>query len=94
LRYEKGDLQIKVLTLKIMSLSLQRINQTTKTMKYSELERKIRESTNCRFFRNGKRHPIWKNSDTGELFELSYHRSEEVKPGTLKSIIKKSGVKL
>jgi len=63
-------------------------------MKYSELERKIKETTNCRFFRNGSRHPIWRNPETGELFEMSNHKSEEVKPGTLKNIIKKSGVKL
>ena len=63
-------------------------------MKYSELEKKIKETTNCRFLRNGSRHPIWKNYDTGELFEMSHHKSEEVKFGTLKSIIKKSGVKL
>jgi len=63
-------------------------------MKYSELEKKIKETTNCRFFRNGGRHPIWRNPDTGELFEMSYHKSEEVKPGKLKNIIKKSGVKL
>jgi predicted RNA binding protein YcfA (HicA-like mRNA interferase family) len=63
-------------------------------MKYSELERKIKQTTNCRFFRNGSRHPIWINPETGELFEMSHHGSEEVRPGTLKSIVKKSGVKL
>jgi len=63
-------------------------------MKYSELEKLIRQTTNCLFFRNGRRHPIWRNPDTGEFFEMSYHKSEEVKIGTLKNIIKKSGVKL
>ena len=63
-------------------------------MKYSELEKLIKERTNCGFFRNGSKHPIWKNPDTGELFEMSHHRSEEVRLGTLKKIIKKSGVKL
>ena len=63
-------------------------------MKYSELEKKMRETTNCQFYRNGSRHPIWKNHDTGELFQMSYHKSEEVKSGTLKSIIKKSGINL
>ena len=63
-------------------------------MKYSELEKLIKQSTNCLFFRNGSRHPIWKNPDTGELFEMSYHKNEEVRTGTLKSIIKKAGVKL
>jgi predicted RNA binding protein YcfA (HicA-like mRNA interferase family) len=63
-------------------------------MKYSELEKLIKKTTNCKFFRNGSRHPIWINPDTGEFFEISHHRSEEVKLGTLKSIIKKTGVKL
>ena len=58
-------------------------------MKYSELEKLIKKTTNCYFFRNGSRHPIWKNPDTGENFELSHHQSQEVRPGTLKSIIKK-----
>ena len=63
-------------------------------MKYSELEREIKKTTDCRLFRSGSRHPIWKNPDTGELFEMSHHKSAEVKPGTLKNIIKKSGVRL
>ena len=63
-------------------------------MKYSELEKLIKQTTDCEFFRNGSRHPIWKNPDTGELFEMSHHKSEEVKLGTLKSILKKSGAKL
>ena len=63
-------------------------------MKYSELERLIKQTTSCRFVRNGSKHPIWVNTETGELFQMSYHKSEEVKPGTLKKIIKKSGIKL
>jgi predicted RNA binding protein YcfA (HicA-like mRNA interferase family) len=63
-------------------------------MKYSELEKMIKKTTNCRFYRNGSRHPIWINPDTGVCFEMSYHGSKEVKDGTLKSIVKSSGVKL
>jgi len=63
-------------------------------MKYSELEKSIRQTTYCRFFRNGSRHPLWINPNTGELFAMSYHKNEEVKPGTLNDIIKKSGVKI
>ena len=63
-------------------------------MKYSELEKAIKKTTNCRFWRNGSNHPLWINPDTGEIFALSHHGSEEVKSGTLKSIIKKSGAKL
>jgi len=61
-------------------------------MKYSELERLIKQTTNSHFVRNGSRHPIWLNPETGEYFEMSYHKSEEVKKGTLKSIMKKSGI--
>ena len=61
-------------------------------MKYSELGKLIKKTTNCRFERNGSRHPIWTNPDTGEYFEMSYHSSQEVKQGTLKSIMKKAGI--
>ncbi|MDR1459385.1 MAG: type II toxin-antitoxin system HicA family toxin [Bacteroidales bacterium] len=63
-------------------------------MKYSELEKAIKQTTNCKFFRKGSNHPLWINPDTGEIFAMSHHGSQEVRPGTLKSIIKKSGVKL
>jgi predicted RNA binding protein YcfA (HicA-like mRNA interferase family) len=61
-------------------------------MKYSELEKLIKQTTPCRFYRNGSKHPIWKNPNTGEIFEMSYHKSDEVKKGTLKSITKKAGI--
>jgi predicted RNA binding protein YcfA (HicA-like mRNA interferase family) len=63
-------------------------------MKYAELEKRIEETTNCRFLRNGSNHPLWINPATGEIFPMSHHRREEVKQGTLKSIVRKSGVKL
>jgi predicted RNA binding protein YcfA (HicA-like mRNA interferase family) len=44
--------------------------------------------------RNGSSHPIWRSPLTGQLFETSYHESEEAKPGTLKDIAKRSGVVL
>ncbi|MDR0824601.1 MAG: type II toxin-antitoxin system HicA family toxin [Prevotella sp.] len=62
-------------------------------MKYSELERKLK-AAGCSFFRKGGRHPIWYSPITGQYFELSYHPSQEVKTGTLKSISKSSGVKI
>ena len=62
-------------------------------MKYSELEKAIKKTTNCKFFRNGSNHPLWINEDTGEIFAISYHGSQEVKTGTLKNIIKISGAK-
>jgi len=62
-------------------------------MKYSELERKLK-TEGCRWFKNGKRHPIWYSPITDRYFEMSYHQSEEVKQGTLKSICKTSGIKI
>ena len=80
--------------LKLISLFLWRNSPLNNEVKYSELERLITQTTNCRFFRNGRRHPIWLNPDTGEHFQMSHHKSQEVKFGTLKSIVNKSGVKL
>jgi predicted RNA binding protein YcfA (HicA-like mRNA interferase family) len=62
-------------------------------MKYSELEKKLKKE-GCSFFANGGNHPLWISNKTGETFPMSYHRSEEVKKGTLKEISKLSGVKL
>jgi len=62
-------------------------------MKYSEVEKKVKKA-GCYFYRNGSNHPIWYSPLTGSYFQLSYHPSEEVKKGTLKSISKASGIKL
>jgi predicted RNA binding protein YcfA (HicA-like mRNA interferase family) len=62
-------------------------------MKYSELEKVLVEA-GCVLYRKGANHPIWKSPITGKMFPMSKHHSQEVKPGTLKSIIKLSGVKI
>ena len=62
-------------------------------MKYSEIHRKLRKA-GCFIIRNGASHPIWKSPKTGQLFETSYHESEEAMPGTLKDISRRSGVSL
>jgi len=62
-------------------------------MKYSELERRLKKA-GCYVVRNGARHPIWKSPITGKLFETGNHKSEEVKPGTLRKIIQMSGVEM
>lgn len=62
-------------------------------MKYNELEKKLKKA-GCYWVRNGKRHPIWFSPTTGKEFELSYHGSQEVAVGTLKSIIGDAGVKI
>lgn len=61
-------------------------------MKYNELEKKLKKA-GCYFYREGKRHPIWYSPITNKFIELSKHRQEEVKPGTLQSILKDAGVK-
>ena len=67
----------------LIFVPLWRINQINIfIVKYSELEKLLIKTTNCRFYRQGRRHPIWKNYDTGEFFEMSRHRSEEVAKGT------------
>ena len=62
-------------------------------MKYSELEKKLK-SMGC--YEDGVRngHPLWYSPITGNLFKMSHHKSQEVKPGTLKSILNLSGVEL
>ena len=61
-------------------------------MKYSEVEKKLKKA-GCYFYINGSNHPIWFSSLTGKKFSLSFHKNEEVRSGTLKSISKDSGVK-
>jgi len=61
-------------------------------LKYSELERKLK-SFGCRWHDDGGNHPIWISPITGNKFPMSYHRNQEVKPGTLKSILNIAGIK-
>jgi predicted RNA binding protein YcfA (HicA-like mRNA interferase family) len=62
-------------------------------MKYAELERKLVKA-GCKYIRDGKKHPIWYSPITNKEFQTSHHKSEEVKKGTLMSILRDSGVKL
>ena len=63
-------------------------------MKYSEVERRLtKEGCYC-VKKKGVRHPKWYSPITGKVFDLSHHGSEEVRPGTLRSISRDSGVKL
>ncbi len=61
-------------------------------MKYSELERKLKEK-GCYFLKNGSKHPIWYSPITEKMFQTSHHKSQEVKKGTLNKILKDSGLK-
>jgi len=62
-------------------------------MKYSELERKLKKE-GC--YRDGtiNGHPAWYSPKTDMHFKMSHHGTQEVAPGTLKSIIRDSGVKI
>lgn len=64
-------------------------------MKYNELERKLRAAGCIEHGGNKKRrHPLWHSPITGRDFTTSHHGGEEVKPGTLKSILRDAGIKL
>lgn len=60
-------------------------------MKYSELERKLKKKGCYCCDSNGK-HPTWFSPITEKEFDLSHHKSQEVKDGTLKAIARDSGV--
>ena len=42
--------------------------------------------------KNNGAHPTWYSPKTGKYFQTSHHKSEEVKPGTLKSIKRDAGI--
>ena len=61
-------------------------------MKYNELERLLKKA-GC--YETGKQragHPEWYSPITGKYFTMSNHKSEEVRPGTLKSIKRDAGI--
>jgi len=61
-------------------------------MKYNELERRLRNAGcyDTKTTRAG--HPLWYSPKTGKYFTMSHHGSQEVKPGTLKSIMRDAGL--
>jgi predicted RNA binding protein YcfA (HicA-like mRNA interferase family) len=61
-------------------------------MKYNELHRELRKIGCTRLKKQRKGHPLWYSPITGKFFMTSNHGSEEVKPGTLKSIKRDSGL--
>lgn len=61
-------------------------------MKYSEVERKLKKQ-GCYCSDSSGKHPIWYSPITNKEFALGHHKSQEVKPGTLRSIERDSGVK-
>lgn len=62
-------------------------------MKYSELERKLKK-IGC--YDTGKQmngHPVWYSPKTNQKFKMSNHKKQDVKKGTLGSILKSAGLK-
>lgn len=59
-------------------------------MKYSELEKIIKKT--CKVHREGCRHTLWINTETGKIFPVGRHKSQDVPKGTLKSILKDAGL--
>ena len=60
-------------------------------MKYNELEKLLKANGCYELSRKGN-HPVWFSPKTGKRFTTSHHGSEEVKPGTLKSIKRDAGI--
>lgn len=63
-------------------------------MKYNELHRILKENGCYLTKKQRAGHPEWFSPITGRKFTTSNHGSQEVKAGTLKSIIKDSGIKI
>jgi predicted RNA binding protein YcfA (HicA-like mRNA interferase family) len=60
-------------------------------MKYNELTRLLKKN-GCKFVRHDTNHDRWK-SKNGVEFEIPRHSGQEVRPGTLNSILKAAGLK-
>lgn len=63
-------------------------------MKYNELHKILKKFGCYQLDKQRAGHPVWYSPITDKLFTTSNHGGQEVKPGTLKSIIKTSGIKL
>lgn len=61
-------------------------------MKASEIKRKV-SKTKCYKVREGTRHEIWLNPETGKEFQIPRHPSKEVAKGTAEAILKDAGLK-
>lgn len=60
-------------------------------MKYSELEKKLKEA-GCTVYREGANHAIWYSPITGKTFPVGRHKSQDVRMGTLNSILRDAGL--
>jgi mRNA interferase HicA len=62
-------------------------------MKYNELHRKLRKAGCYPTGESRAGHPEWYSPITGRRFTTSNHEAQEVKNGTLKSILRDAGIK-
>ena len=61
-------------------------------IKYSELERMLQDA-GCTVLREGKSHTIWYSPKTEKTFTVGRHKTQDVPPGTYKSILRSAGLK-
>ncbi len=61
-------------------------------MNYNELH-KLLKKYGCYELSKKGGHPIWYSPQTGKKFTTSHHQSQEVKNGTLRSILRDAGIK-
>lgn len=60
-------------------------------MKVSEVKKMLQEH-DCCLYREGSRHEIWVSRKTGKKFQVPRHGTQDVPPGTLKSIKRSAGI--
>lgn len=62
-------------------------------MKYKELHKLLRKAGCWDTDRQRSGHPLWYSPTTRKYFTTSNHLTEDVKPGTLRSILRDAGIK-
>lgn len=62
-------------------------------MKYTELHRKLRKAGCYPTGATRSGHPEWYSPLTDRRFVTSHHEAQEVKTGTLRSILRDAGIK-
>ena len=60
-------------------------------MKTTEMKRRLREA-GCYIISEDGKHEKWYSPITGETFPVPRHKTQEIPPGTLKSIRKAAGL--
>lgn len=60
-------------------------------VRYSELIKALR-AIGCTVYKEGANHTLWYSPITGKIFPVGRHKTEDVRPGTLKSIKRDAGL--